>query len=161
MALPIEDYALVGDTQSVALIGRDGSCDWLCLPRFDSPACFTALLGTAGNGRWLLAPRGASPTRTRRRYREGTLILETTFDTPDGSVRVVDCVPPRSQAPDLVRIVEGIDGDVPIRMELSIRLDYGSIVPWVRRLRVGGCMRSPARMPCCSTLASIRMVRGC
>lgn len=137
MALPIEDYALVGDTQSVALVGRDGSCDWLCLPRFDSPACFAALLGTAANGRWLLAPHAASRARTRRRYREGTLILETTFDTPDGSVRVIDCMPPRSRAPDLVRIVEGIDGEVPMRMELSIRFDYGSIVPWVRRLPGG------------------------
>jgi GH15 family glucan-1,4-alpha-glucosidase len=134
MALRIEDYAMVGDTQSVALIGRDGSCDWLCLPRFDSPACFASLLGAPENGRWLLAPRGASLARTRRRYREGTLILETTFDTPEGSVRVVDCMPPRSLAPDLVRIVEGIEGEVPMRMKLSIRFDYGSIVPWVRRL---------------------------
>jgi GH15 family glucan-1,4-alpha-glucosidase len=137
MALRIEDYAIVGDTQSVALIGRDGSCDWLCLPRFDSPACFASLLGSSENGRWLLAPRGASLARTRRRYREGTLILETTFDTPEGSVRVVDCMPPRSLAPDLVRIVEGIEGEVPMRMELSVRFDYGSLVPWVRRLTGG------------------------
>lgn len=137
MALAIEDYALIGDTQSVALIGRDGSCDWLCLPRFDSPACFSALLGEPSHGRWLLAPRGAAPERTSRRYRDGTLVLETTFVTPEGRVRVVDCMPPRDRTPDVVRVVEGIEGAVPMRMELTIRFDYGSIMPWVRRLSDG------------------------
>jgi GH15 family glucan-1,4-alpha-glucosidase len=137
MPLRIEDYALIGDTQSVALIGRDGSCDWLCLPRFDSPACFAALLGTPSHGRWLLAPRAASIGNTRRRYRQGTLILETTFETPDGRVRVIDCMPPRSTTPDMVRLVEGLDGEVPMQMELIMRCDYGAVVPWVRRLPDG------------------------
>jgi GH15 family glucan-1,4-alpha-glucosidase len=137
MALAIEDYALIGDTQSVALVGRDGSCDWLCLPRFDSPACFAALLGEPSHGRWLLAPRGARPERTTRRYRDGTLVLETTFVTPEGRVRVVDCMPPRDRTPDVIRLVEGIEGAVPMRMELVIRFDYGSIMPWVRRLADG------------------------
>jgi GH15 family glucan-1,4-alpha-glucosidase len=134
MALAIEDYALIGDTQSVALVGRDGSCDWLCLPRFDSPACFAALLGEPSHGRWLLAPRAALSGPTRRRYRDGTLVLETTFVTAEGSVRVVDLMPPRDRTPDVVRVVEGIEGEVAMRMELVIRFDYGSIMPWVRRL---------------------------
>jgi GH15 family glucan-1,4-alpha-glucosidase len=134
MALAIEEYALIGDTQSVALVGRDGSIDWLCLPRFDSPACFAALLGEASHGRWLLAPRQPLSQRTTRRYREGTLVLETTFVTAEGSVRVTDCMPPRDRTPDIVRIVEGLDGQVDMRMELVIRFDYGSIMPWVRKL---------------------------
>ncbi|HTV21267.1 MAG TPA: trehalase-like domain-containing protein, partial [Polyangiaceae bacterium] len=134
MALAIEDYALIGDTQSAALIGRDGSCDWLCLPRFDSPACFAALLGDPEHGRWLLAPRRLDVARTERRYRDGTLILETTFVCGDGRVRIIDFMPPRDTTPDLVRIVEGLDGEVAMRMELTVRFDYGSIVPWVRRL---------------------------
>lgn len=137
MPLPIEDYALIGDTQSAALVGRDGSCDWLCLPRFDSPACFAALLGEPSHGRWLLNPRHALPSRTTRRYRPGTLILETTFATPEGRVRVIDCMPPRDRTPDLLRVVEGLDGEVEMQMELVIRFDYGSIVPWVRRLPDG------------------------
>jgi GH15 family glucan-1,4-alpha-glucosidase len=136
MALRIEDYALIGDTQSVALVGRDGSCDWLCLPRFDSPACFAALLGEPAHGRWSLAPRGAGPAQSRR-YRPGSLVLETTFATPAGRVRVIDCMPPRDRTPDMVRVVEGLEGEVPMRMELVIRFDYGSIVPWVRRLPDG------------------------
>jgi GH15 family glucan-1,4-alpha-glucosidase len=128
----IEDYALIGDTQTVALVGRDGSIDWLCLPRFDSGACFAALLGGPEQGRWLLAP--ASPVvSTRRRYREGTLVLETEFTTAEGVVRVVDCMPPRDRTPDVVRVVEGVRGQVPLRMELVIRFDYGSVVPWMRR----------------------------
>jgi GH15 family glucan-1,4-alpha-glucosidase len=137
MPLAIEDYALIGDTQSVALIGRDGSCDWLCLPRFDSPACFAALLGEPRHGRWRIAPRGALTQRIRRRYRDGTLVLETLFVTAEGSVRVVDLMPPRDRTPDVVRVVEGVEGAVPMRMELVIRFDYGSIVPWVRRLSDG------------------------
>src|SRR5687768_2980928 len=114
MALRIEDYALIGDTQSVALIGRDGSCDWLCLPRFDSPACFAALLGEPSHGRWLLAPRAAG-LATSRRYRPGTLVLESTFVTPSGRVRVTDCMPPRDRTPDVVRVVEGLEGEVEMR----------------------------------------------
>jgi GH15 family glucan-1,4-alpha-glucosidase len=132
MASRIEDYALVGDCQTAALLGRDGSMDWLCLPRFDSGACFAALLGTQENGRWVIAPRD-EPTRVTRRYREGTLILETDFETPDGAVTLIDCMPPRTAEPDVVRMVVGRRGKVPMRMQLVVRFDYGSIVPWVRR----------------------------
>jgi GH15 family glucan-1,4-alpha-glucosidase len=137
MALDIEDYALIGDTQSVALVGRDGSFDWMCLPRFDSPACFAALLGDGRHGRWKLAPPDGVPVRSERRYRDGTLVLETTFTTPGGRVRVVDCMPPRDRTPDVVRVVEGLDGEVAMHLELVIRFDYGSIMPWVRRLPDG------------------------
>ncbi|HEX2850098.1 MAG TPA: glycoside hydrolase family 15 protein [Acidimicrobiales bacterium] len=136
MALPLEEYGLIGDTHTGALVGTDGSIDWLCLPRFDSGACFAALLGDRMDGRWLLAPKGAGRA-TRRHYRDGTLILETEWDTPDGTVRVVDCMPPRSEEPDLVRVVEGVKGTVRMTFELVIRFDYGSIVPWVRRLDDG------------------------
>jgi GH15 family glucan-1,4-alpha-glucosidase len=133
MAAPIEDYALIGDTHTAALVSREGSIDWLCLPRFDSPACFAALLGDPGNGRWLLAPAG--PVReVRRRYQGDTLVLETEYRTDDGVVRVIDCMPPRQRDPDVARVVEGIRGRVPMRMELTIRFDYGSIVPWVRHI---------------------------
>jgi len=134
MALPLEDYALVGDTQAAALVGRDGSVDWLCVPRFDSHACFAALLGGPEHGRWLLAPAGGVHSTTRR-YAGDSLILETDFETEDGAVRVTDFMPPRQTAPDLVRIVEGLRGRVPMRMELIVRFDYGSIVPWARRLQ--------------------------
>jgi GH15 family glucan-1,4-alpha-glucosidase len=133
MARPIEDYALLGDTQTAALVGRDGSIDWLCLPRFDSGACFAALLGMERQGRWLLAPAGDTPPRVRRRYREDTLVLETEFTTPEGVVRVVDCMPPRDRIPDVIRVVEGVKGQVPMHMELIIRFDYGAVVPWVSR----------------------------
>jgi hypothetical protein len=103
----IEDYGLLGDTHTAALIGRDGSVDWLCFPRFDSGACFAALLGDEGHGRWLLAPAGGV-RRVSRRYRPGTLVLETEFETDEGTVRVVDCMPPRQRHPNLVRIVEGV-----------------------------------------------------
>jgi GH15 family glucan-1,4-alpha-glucosidase len=133
MAAPIEDYALIGDTHTAALVSREGSIDWLCLPRFDSPACFAALLGDRSNGRWLLAPAG--PVReVRRRYRGDTLALETEYRTDEGVVRVVDCMPPRQWDPDVARIVQGVRGRVPMRMELTIRFDYGSIVPWVRQV---------------------------
>ena len=128
----IEDYALIGDLQTAALVGRDGSIDWLCLPRFDSPACFAALLHDASAGRWRIAPQGAADA-TRRRYRDDTLILETEWDTPHGTVRIIDCMPLRGAATDVVRIVEGISGAVPMRMDLSLRFDYGRVVPWVRR----------------------------
>lgn len=127
----IEDYGLIGDLQTAALVGRDGSVDWLCLPRFDSASCFSALLGDERHGRWLVAPAGEIRA-TSRRYRPGTLVLETDFETPEGTVRVIDFMPRRGGgAPQLVRIVEGIQGRVPMRMELSLRPDYSSIVPWV------------------------------
>ncbi len=128
----IEDYALIGDCQTVALVSRQGSIDWLCFPRFDSGACFAALLGTSEHGRWLLAP-AVEVRRIRRRYRPGTLILETEFETDGGAVTVIDFMPPRTGTPDLIRIVEGTRGEVPMRMELTIRFDYGSVIPWVRR----------------------------
>jgi GH15 family glucan-1,4-alpha-glucosidase len=129
----IEDYALIGDTHSAGLVGRDGSIDWLCLPRFDSGACFAGLLGNQSHGRWLLAPAGDVRSVTRR-YRKDTLVLETEFTTPDGTVRVVDCMPPRQDEPDVVRVVEGVSGEVAMEMELIIRFDYGRIVPWVRKM---------------------------
>jgi GH15 family glucan-1,4-alpha-glucosidase len=132
MAGPIEDYALLGDLQTGALVGRDGSIDWLCFPRFDSPACFAGLLGTDENGHWRLAPV-AGGRAARRRYRGDTLVLETEWDTPEGTVRVVDCMPPRGEAPDVVRVVEGLSGRVPMRSELRLRFDYGHVVPWVHR----------------------------
>src|SRR4051812_34361194 len=131
MAGRIEDYGLLGDLQTAALVGRDGSIDWLCLPRFDSPACFAALLGDESNGRWLLAPSSGGPC-TRRGYRGDSLVLESEWETPEGTVRVVDLMPPRGQAPDVVRIVEGVSGRVRMRTELLLRFDYGSVVPWVR-----------------------------
>ncbi|HEU4577151.1 MAG TPA: glycoside hydrolase family 15 protein [Polyangiaceae bacterium] len=143
MPLRIEDYAIIGDTQSVALVGRDGSIDWMCLPRFDSPACFASLLGDARNGRWLLAPSCELSAVPERRYRDGTLILETTFQTAHGKVRVIDTMPPRTRQPDVLRIVEGLEGEVPMRCELVIRFDYGSVVPWVTRFD-GGSLRAIA-----------------
>jgi GH15 family glucan-1,4-alpha-glucosidase len=130
--LRIEDYALVGDTHSCALVSRDGSVDWLCLPRFDSGACFAALLGRPDHGRWRIAP--ASITASRRQYRPGSLVLETEFDTPDGTVRLTDCMPIRDGEPRLVRVVEGVRGTVTVETELILRFDYGSAVPWLRRL---------------------------
>ncbi|HEX4340293.1 MAG TPA: glycoside hydrolase family 15 protein [Polyangiaceae bacterium] len=132
MALRIEDYALLGDCEGAALVGRDGSMDWLTLPRFDSGACFASLLGKEDNGRWLLAPaKNARPAG--RRYREGTMVLETDLAGDGGKVRVIDFMPPADGRGDVVRIVEGLEGEVVMRMELVIRFDYGSIVPWVRR----------------------------
>ncbi|PZF86369.1 glycoside hydrolase family 15 protein [Micromonospora deserti] len=131
MPRPIEDYAVIGDLHTAALVARDGSIDWLCLPRFDSPACFAALLDDVEAGRWRLAPAVGGPA-TRRCYREDTLVLEAEWDTPEGSVRVIDCMPPRGRAADVVRVVEGLSGSVPMRMDLRLRFDYGHIVPWVR-----------------------------
>ncbi|MBV8599583.1 MAG: glycoside hydrolase family 15 protein, partial [Actinobacteria bacterium] len=128
----IEDYALLGDLQTAALVERGGSIDWLCFPRFDSGACFAALLGDAENGRWLLAPKAGGTTS--RAYRGDSLILETTWENDGGVVRVIDFMPPRGKAPDVVRIVEGVRGTVEMRSELIVRFDYGSIVPWVRRV---------------------------
>jgi GH15 family glucan-1,4-alpha-glucosidase len=132
MPLPIESYALIGDCHTAALIGVDGSMDWLCFPRFDSGACFAALLGGPDQGRWLLAPAGKVKS-VQRRYLNDSLILETDFHTSRGSVRVVDFMPVSDQRWDVVRIVQGLSGTVALRMELIVRFDYGSIVPWVRR----------------------------
>jgi GH15 family glucan-1,4-alpha-glucosidase len=131
MAGLIEDYGLLGDLESAALVGRDGSVDWLCLPRFDSPACFAALLGDETAGRWLLAPASGGPC-TRRAYRGDTLILDSEWDTPDGAVRVTDCMPRRGEAADIVRVVTGLSGRVRMRMQLRMRFDYGRVLPWVR-----------------------------
>jgi GH15 family glucan-1,4-alpha-glucosidase len=128
----IEDYALIGDCQTAALVGRDGSIDWLCWPRFDSPACFAALLGTRGNGRWRIGPAG--PYRVQRRYRPDTLILETHFVTPAGEATLIDFMPVREWDADLVRMVVGRRGRVDLELELVLRFDYGSAVPWVTRL---------------------------
>ena len=128
----IEDYAFLSDTQTGALVGRDGSVDWLCFPRFDSGACFAALLGDRKNGRWLFIPT-EEITATRRRYRDGTLILETEIETASGAIRLIDFMPPRGKNPDIVRIVEGLHGSVELKMELIIRFDYGRVIPWVRK----------------------------
>jgi len=129
----IEDYALLGDLQTAALVGRSGSIDWLCFPRFDSGSCFGALLGSRDHGRWLLAPAEGGPASARR-YRPDTLILESEWETKSGRVRVIDFMPPRGTAPDLIRIVEGLEGKVEMRTELVVRFDYGSLVPWMRRV---------------------------
>jgi GH15 family glucan-1,4-alpha-glucosidase len=132
----IEDYALIGDCQTAALVGKDGSIDWLCLPRFDSDACFAALLGTPDHGRWQIAPKGEVRSR-RRGYRGDTLILDTEFETDTGAIRLTDFMPVRGKAPDVVRIVEGVSGTVPVRSELVLRFDYGSTPPWVQKARDG------------------------
>ena len=132
----IEDYAFLSDTQTCALVSRDGCVDWLCFPRFDSGACFAALLGGPENGRWSFAPNEQIIAR-RRRYRGDTLILETEVETASGVVRLIDFMPPRGVAPDIIRIVEGVRGEVAMRMELTIRFDYGHIVPWVRQQHGG------------------------
>src|SRR5437870_5277194 len=132
----IEDYAFLSDTQTGALVSRDGCVDWLCFPRFDSPACFASLLGDSKNGHWRFFPDQEIET-THRRYRDETLILETEIETKSGAVRLIDFMPPRGENPDIIRIVEGLRGEVAIQMELIIRFDYGQIVPWVRK-RHGG-----------------------
>jgi GH15 family glucan-1,4-alpha-glucosidase len=148
----IEDYGLIGDLQTAALVSRAGSIDWCCFPRFDSGACFAAILGEKEHGRWLLSPV-AAPTRSSRRYRHDTLILESVYELAGGSVRVIDFMPPRARTPDIVRIVEGLSGKVEMRSELIIRFDFGRIVPWVRRVdharvAIAGpdalCFRTPA-----------------
>ncbi|WP_119300884.1 glycoside hydrolase family 15 protein [Dongia deserti] len=141
MASKIEDYALIGDCETVALVARDGSIDWLCWPRFDSGACFAALLGTPDHGRWLIAP-AQSPTKVARAYVENTLVLETTFVTDHGEVTLVDFMPPRVEEDDhdisdLVRLVVGKRGTVAMKMDLVLRFDYGSAVPWVEKLPDG------------------------
>ncbi|MET7306754.1 glycoside hydrolase family 15 protein [Streptomyces sp. NPDC005134] len=138
MAGRIEDYALIGDMQTAALVCRDGTADWLCLPRFDSHAVFAGLLGTEEHGFWRLGPAHAAgsepPSADRRRYRGDSLILESEWDTPRGTVRVTDFMPPRDSAPQLIRIVEGISGRVSMRSELRMRFSYGRVIPWVHRV---------------------------
>lgn len=133
MDTPLEDYALIGDCETAALVSRAGSIDWLCWPRFDSPACFAALLGTPEHGRWLIAAVDAD-ARLTRRYRGRTLILETIIETADGSVTLIDFMPPRGRNSDVVRLVRGDRGRVRMRTELVLRFDYGRTVPWVTRL---------------------------
>ncbi|MFC7930579.1 glycoside hydrolase family 15 protein [Streptomyces cinereoruber] len=132
MTQRIDDYAMIGDLQTAALVGRDGSVDWLCLPRFDSAACFAAILGDRENGHWRIAPKGAT-TCTSRRYAEDSLVLETYWETRTGTVKVVDFMPQRDAYPDVMRIVEGVSGSVEMSAVLRLRFDYGSIVPWMRR----------------------------
>ena len=127
----IEDYAFLSDTQTGALVSRDGCVDWLCFPRFDSPACFASLLGEKENGHWRFFP-DEEVTTVHRRYRGETLILETELETKNGAVRLIDFMPPRGENPDIIRIIEGLRGKVSMQMELIIRFDYGHIVPWVR-----------------------------
>jgi GH15 family glucan-1,4-alpha-glucosidase len=129
----IEDYAAIGDGETMALVSRDGSIDWLCWPRFDSSACFAALLGTEQHGRWLLAPKAAA--QAKRSYRGDTLILESTFETDSGAVTVIDFMPPRGVHSDLVRMVRGVRGRVDMRMDFTVRFEYGSAVPWVTQRR--------------------------
>ncbi len=128
----IEDYALIGDLQTAALVGRDGSVDWLCLPRFDSPSCFAGLLGDDRHGGWRLAPLGGGSC-TDRRYRGDTLVLESDWETATGAVRITDFMPRRERSPQLIRIVEGLHGEVPMRGDLRLRFNHGRIAPWVRR----------------------------
>jgi GH15 family glucan-1,4-alpha-glucosidase len=153
MALPIEDYALIGDCKTAALVGRDGSIDWLCWPRFDSAACFAALLGDAANGRWLIAPKHP-PFRVRRRYRPGTLVLETIFESESGTAAIIDFMPPADGA-DLVRIVMGRAGKMLFQTEFLVRFDYGASVPWVSRLEDGtvDAIAGPERVTLRSTAA--------
>ncbi|MFJ9810300.1 glycoside hydrolase family 15 protein [Streptomyces sp. NPDC101158] len=133
MAGRIEDYALIGDLETAALVGRNGSVDWWCVPRFDSPACFASLLGDGGHGHWKLAPVG-NRVCSRRGYRGDTLVLDTVWESLTGTVRVTDFMPPRQGGPRIVRIVEGIAGRVDMRGELTVRFDHGSVVPWTHAL---------------------------
>jgi GH15 family glucan-1,4-alpha-glucosidase len=170
VSTPLEDYALIGDCHTAALVARDGSLDWLCLPRFDSAACFAALLGSREHGFWRMAPVADSP-RVKRRYLGETLVLETEFTTADGTVALIDFMPPRTDAVDVNRIVEGRRGRVLVEMELRIRFDYGATVPWVRRqdgsiLAVAGpdslCLRTSAPLTGrdLSTVSRFEVVEG-
>ena len=136
MALPIEDYALIGDRHTAALVGKNGSIDWLCLPRFDSPACFAALLGDESHGFWQLSP--TTEFESSRRYVDDSAALETTFTTADGEVTLLDVMPTGDDRSDVVRIVTGVRGTVRMRHEWVVRLDYGLIIPWVRRREIHG-----------------------
>ena len=135
----IEDYGLIGDCETAALVGRDGSIDWLCWPAFDSDACFAALLGTPRHGRWKIAPAD-DVTGSSRRYWDNTLILETRFETAEGVVALIDFMPPRGNASDVVRLVRGISGRVKLRMELVIRFGFGTDIPWVKRTEDGSLL---------------------
>ena len=136
MALPIEDYALIGDRHTAALVGKNGSIDWLCLPRFDSPACFAALLGDENHGFWQLAP--TTEFESTRRYVDDSAALETTFTTADGQVNLLDVMPTGDNRSDVVRMVTGVEGTVRMRHQWVVRLDYGLIMPWVRRREIHG-----------------------
>src|SRR5262245_50798194 len=135
----IEDYALIGDCETAATVGANGSTDWLCWPAFDSDACFAAILGNRKNGRWLVAP-AEDVTVTSRRYLGNTLILETRFETKGGAVALIDFMPPRGKASDVVRLVRGVSGTVKMRMELVIRFGFGVDIPWVRRCKDGSLL---------------------
>jgi GH15 family glucan-1,4-alpha-glucosidase len=162
MSLPIEDYAIIGDCKTAALVGRDGSIDWLCWPRFDSAACFAALLGECKNGRWLVAPKHP-PFSVRRRYRPGTLVLETKFETGTGSAAIIDFMPPADGA-HLVRIVMGCSGRIDFHTEFVARFNYGATVPWVNRIDDGAInaiagperlvLRTPAEL-CCEDVKTV------
>ncbi len=129
----IEDYAVIGNHETMALVCRNASIDWLCLPRFDSDACFAALLGTSGHGRWQIAPADAA-AQSERHYRDGTLVLETEFRCSAGRVKVIDCMHAwPGERVDVLRLVRGVEGKVPMHMELCLRFGYGRIVPWVSR----------------------------
>ena len=134
--MPIEDYAIIGDCRSAALVGRNGSIDWLCWPHFDSDACFAALLGTSRHGRWRLAPANGE-VRVSRRYQGDTLVLETLFETDEGRVAVIDFMSIKSPHHAIMRRVEGRGGRAPMRMELVLRFEYGLVTPWVTQLRDG------------------------
>jgi GH15 family glucan-1,4-alpha-glucosidase len=135
----IEDYGLIGDCETAALVGRDGSIDWLCWPAFDSDACFAALLGTHRNGRWLISP-AEEVTKSSRRYWDDTLILETRFETANGVVALIDFMPPRGKASDVVRLVRGVTGKVKLQMQLVIRFGFGVDIPWVKRTEDGALL---------------------
>src|SRR5262245_6455462 len=136
MSVPLEDYALIGDCETAALVSRTGSIDWLCWPRFDSAACFAALLGTEDHGRWLIAPADET-AHTSRRYRKDTVVLETRHEASEGAATVLRLMPPCSTNSDIVRIVRGDRGRMRMRMDLRLRFDYGMTVPWVSRLPDG------------------------
>ena len=157
MSSRIEDYALIGDCETTALVGRDGSIDWLCWPRFDSEACFAALLGTSDHGRFKIAPRDDA-ARVTRRYRPGTMILETRFETDEGAATLIDFMPPRAGASNVVRLVVGERGTVAMCLELVLRFGYGAIVPWVVRLEDG--RRCAIAGPDMALLKSSVEVRG-
>jgi GH15 family glucan-1,4-alpha-glucosidase len=154
MTLLIEDYALIGNNATAALVGRNGSIDWLCFPRFDSTACFAALLGSPENGHWSIAPKANHPKVTRS-YREGTLVLETEFSTPEGTVVLIDCMDRRDGHQDVIRLVRGIRGRVTMQMELALRFDYGTVVPWVSQLEGNrlSAIAGPDRVVFSSTVA--------